>query len=189
MSSDLEQRASDADRERAVGELREHSVAGRLTLEELSERIDDAYAARTRGELERVTADLPAAPPARRSAARWMVSVIGDVKRTGRWRLAERSIAVAGIGDFNLDLRGAEIEDPEPTITIVSLIGDVSVVVPEGVGVEVGGLLVIGDRKYEAPSAPPHPGAPVVHLRVYALIGDVRLRVERSSGRDDRKED
>jgi hypothetical protein len=85
---------------------------------------------------------------------------------------------VVGIGDLTLDLRGAEIEAPESTITVVALVGDVSVVVPEGVDVEVGGMLVIGDRRHDAPGTPPHPGAPVVHLRVFALIGDVR--VERS---------
>jgi uncharacterized protein DUF1707/cell wall-active antibiotic response 4TMS protein YvqF len=180
VSSDVEQRVSEADRDRAVTELRDHSVAGRLTLEELSDRIESAYAARTKGELERVTADLPAAPAARRSATRWIVALIGDVKRTGRWRLAEKSVAVLGIGDLTLDLRGAEIEAPESTITVVALIGDVSVVVPDGVDVEIGGVLLIGDRTYDAPSASPHPGAPVVHLRVFALIGDVRVRVERS---------
>jgi Domain of unknown function (DUF1707)/Cell wall-active antibiotics response 4TMS YvqF len=178
--SSVEQRVSDADRERAVAELREHSVAGRLTLEELSDRIEQAYAARTKGELERVTSDLPAAPPARRSPTRWLVAVIGDVKRTGRWRLSEESVALLGIGDLTLDLRGAEIEHPEPTITVVALIGDVTVVVPEGVGVEIGGVVLIGDRKDDAPAAPPRPGAPLVHLRVFGLIADVRVRVESS---------
>lgn len=180
MSSDLEQRVSDADRDHVVTQLRDHSVAGRLTLEELSERIEGAYAARTKGELERVTADLPAAPAARRTTSRWIVALIGDLKRTGRWRLAEKSVAVLGIGDLHLDLRGAEISGLESTITVVALIGDVTVVVPEGVDVEIGGVLLIGDRRHDAPSTPPHPGAPVVHVRVFALIGDVRVRVERS---------
>ena len=44
--SDLpEIRVADADRERAVVALREHAVAGRLTLEEFGERVDQAYAA------------------------------------------------------------------------------------------------------------------------------------------------
>jgi Domain of unknown function (DUF1707)/Cell wall-active antibiotics response 4TMS YvqF len=180
LNADLEQRVSDADRDGAVAELREHSVAGRLTLEELSDRIDRAYGARTKGDLAPIAADLPAAPAARRSATRWLVALIGDVKRTGRWRLAEKTVAVLGIGDLTLDLRGAEIEAPESTITVVALIGDVSVLVPEGVDVDVGGILLIGDRGHDAPGTGPHPGAPVVRLRVFALIGDVRVRVERS---------
>jgi uncharacterized protein DUF1707 len=61
-------RASDADRERTATLLREHCADGRLTPEELSERLDTAYAARTVGELDALLHDLPAperpAPPA-----------------------------------------------------------------------------------------------------------------------------
>ena len=69
MTGSPELRASDADRERAVGRLREHSLAGRLTVEELDERSAAAFAATTVGELDALLADLPrerapAAPPA-----------------------------------------------------------------------------------------------------------------------------
>ena len=52
-------RASDADRERVAGRLRDHTVAGRLTTEELDERSGRAFAARTLGELDTLLADLP----------------------------------------------------------------------------------------------------------------------------------
>jgi hypothetical protein len=52
-------RVGDADRNRTAELLREAHVAGYLTLEELDERLGTALAARTRGELERLTADLP----------------------------------------------------------------------------------------------------------------------------------
>jgi hypothetical protein len=60
MAADPKIRASDDDRERAVTLLREHHAAGRLTVEEFNERIDQAYAARTVGELDELLADLPA---------------------------------------------------------------------------------------------------------------------------------
>jgi hypothetical protein len=76
-------RASDAERERAATLLRDHAAAGRLTPEELDERLDVAYAARTVGELEALAHDLPSdagdaaragagspARPAHREAAR-----------------------------------------------------------------------------------------------------------------------
>ncbi|MFI5615462.1 DUF1707 domain-containing protein [Amycolatopsis sp. NPDC051903] len=53
-------RASDADRERVVSRLREQVGEGRLTLDEFSERSAAAYAARTAGELDALTRDLPA---------------------------------------------------------------------------------------------------------------------------------
>jgi hypothetical protein len=52
-------RASDADRERVVDTLREHAGDGRLSVEELTERIDHAYSAKTVGELDVVLHDLP----------------------------------------------------------------------------------------------------------------------------------
>src|SRR6185503_4905719 len=62
-------RASDAEREAVVARLRDAAGEGRLTVEELDERIDAAYAARTRDELDPLTADLPAAGPGASPAA------------------------------------------------------------------------------------------------------------------------
>jgi len=59
MGDPSELRIADADREQLVDELREHAVAGRLTSEELEERIGKAYGATTRADLERLKADLP----------------------------------------------------------------------------------------------------------------------------------
>jgi hypothetical protein len=52
-------RVADADREQLIEELREHTVAGRLTSEELEERIGGAYGASTRADLDVLRADLP----------------------------------------------------------------------------------------------------------------------------------
>ena len=59
-------RASDEDRERLVSELNEHAVAGRMTTDELEERLQSAYAARTTAELDALRRDLPVT--ARRAA-------------------------------------------------------------------------------------------------------------------------
>lgn len=52
-------RASDADREHIVEELGVHAAEGRLNREELEERLDQAYAAKTVGDLEAVLSELP----------------------------------------------------------------------------------------------------------------------------------
>jgi Domain of unknown function (DUF1707) len=54
-------RASDAEREQTTSRLREACVEGRLSVAELVERLDAAYAARTLPELDALVADLPAA--------------------------------------------------------------------------------------------------------------------------------
>jgi hypothetical protein len=56
-------RASDDDRNRVVADLQRHATAGRLTLNEFSERAKRAYAAATHGELAGITHDLPPVPP------------------------------------------------------------------------------------------------------------------------------
>jgi Domain of unknown function (DUF1707) len=55
-------RASDADRERLVDELNEHAVAGRISTDELEERLTATYAARTTAELDALRRDLPVTP-------------------------------------------------------------------------------------------------------------------------------
>ena len=57
-------RISDAEREAAAAELREHFASGRLDQEELNERLSAAFAARTRGDLNAIFTDLPSAGPA-----------------------------------------------------------------------------------------------------------------------------
>src|SRR3954469_1985735 len=69
-SRDVDLRASDADRERVARSLREHYSAGRLSDDDLSERVETAYAARTTADLAALTADLPSPAPARRPPQR-----------------------------------------------------------------------------------------------------------------------
>jgi hypothetical protein len=61
-------RIGDAEREAAAAELREHYASGRLTLDELNERVDKVFAARTRGDLNALMTDLPSARPGWSSA-------------------------------------------------------------------------------------------------------------------------
>ena len=92
-----ELRASDADRERTADLLRHAAGEGRLTMDELDERLDIVYETRTQRELDRLTADVVVARrgrarrrarcrsgPAR--ASQWVVSVMSGHDRKGRWR-------------------------------------------------------------------------------------------------------
>jgi hypothetical protein len=62
VSDDAQLRASDAQRDSAAAEIREHYAAGRLSDDELTERLDAVYQARTQGELRELRRDLPALP-------------------------------------------------------------------------------------------------------------------------------
>jgi hypothetical protein len=66
---DYDLRIGDAERDATTARLRDHFVAGRLTLDELTERIDLALAAKTQGQIDGLMADLPRPPRAPRIPA------------------------------------------------------------------------------------------------------------------------
>ena len=176
MSGELEKRASDAEREQVVVRLRDASAEGRLTLEELSDRTALAYTARSHAELVPLTEDLPTTlQPSRRKPVRWMGTLIGDVRRTGRWRMGEKTRVVMGIGDCHLDLRTAALEGDEVRVTISQIIGDTTVVVPRHVDVELSGFFLIGEKSLVGSEEELSPVAPLVHIRAFGLIGELRV--------------
>ena len=89
-------RASDADRERVARTLGEHGAAGRLTPEELEQRLDAAYAARTQGDLERLLDDLPPTPaPRAEDPARAVAAAAGG--SGWFWPILLMLVAVLGL--------------------------------------------------------------------------------------------
>jgi hypothetical protein len=166
-------RVSDADRERAAAELREHCTAGRLTLEELSERLEEAYTAQTSADLERVRRELPEqAPTPRRRPKRLTLAAFGSFVRRGRWRVGRRTLAISVFGDVDLDLREAEVQRSVVTVSVLALFGNVDVYVPDAAEVDAGGVVIFGHRR-EWGRDEPRPGAPLVRVRVLALFGTV----------------
>ena len=59
MATGYNVRIGDADREAIAAQLREHYADGRLTLDELNERLDQMFAAKTKADLNVVMRDLP----------------------------------------------------------------------------------------------------------------------------------
>jgi hypothetical protein len=84
-------RVSDADRDRVTAQLRDHFAEGRLTQEELDERISAALSAKTFGDLRHVMADLPSPSPCRPERHRTLSglgppgSSTGTARRYCRW--------------------------------------------------------------------------------------------------------
>jgi hypothetical protein len=170
-------RASDEDREHTVALLREASVDGRLTLEELADRTERAQLARTRPDLAELTADLPAAAPARAAAPdteRNHVLFSAHARR-GRWRPARSSRYLNVCGTLDLDLRQAVLPGPEIDLAVTSWFGTTTVLVPEGVEVELTGGGLGATRRVEVEGTP-GPDAPVVRVRTRGPFGTVRVR-------------
>jgi hypothetical protein len=168
-------RASDAERERAVERLRAASAAGRLTLEELSERVAAAYDARTHDEREQLVRDLPdatepgTAVTARRRATRILFSLFGSTEREGRIRVRRRVTCLTAFGNIDLDLRRATLEGDVITIVAIGAFAALDVYVPEGVEVDFRGVAVFGHARARGNDPPPRAGAPLIRVFAFSL--------------------
>jgi Domain of unknown function (DUF1707)/Cell wall-active antibiotics response 4TMS YvqF len=188
-----ELRVSDAEREATVVWLREAGGEGRLTLEELAERVERADAARTRGDLDALTADLPRSmpggaaslPDAPRKERRWVVAIMGGEERRGRWRPSRRTNAIAVMGGVDIDLREAELADGAEILAI-PVMGAVTVTVPEGVSVEMSGFALMGGNAGPDDKVLPLPNAPVVRVRAFSLMGGVVVERKKARRRGQR---
>ncbi len=170
-------RASDGDREAVAARLNEAVGDGRLTLQEFGERLDRAFAARTRGALAALTEDLPAMGPVRGPGRlrRVMLGIFWDSRRAGPQPLEDEITAIALLGDAVIDLRGAKAASKEMTIRAYALLNDVDVIVPEGVAVELSGVAVVGDNRNMTRPVPAGTSRFVVKIHGHAVLGDVQV--------------
>ena len=173
----MDVRASDAERDATVDVLRGAAAEGRLTFEELSDRIEAASNAVMRKDLALLTADLPAALEIR-SAEPDNVRTMGDVKRSGAWVVPAECRFRSYLGNIKLDLRQATITTQTIYIDAHTPFGNIDLLVPEGVHVEVRANPVVGKLKQET-TGPPTPGAPRIILTGGTWFGDVKVRNRR----------
>ena len=148
---------------------------GRLTLEEHSERVARAYSARTLGDLAELTADLAeaSAQPLRLDGSKAALGLFGNDERAGRWVVPENFAATAIFGEVNLDLTEALLQRPHVILHATAIFGNVHVLVPEGVNVEMSGTSIVGGRINHVRAF--HEG-PVVDIRAFTVFGLVTAR-------------
>ena len=185
-------RASDADRERVANVLREAAGDGRLTMDELDERLDSVYAAKTYAELEPITHDLPDAgdvhapassPAVRLDPARFggvptssgAVAILGGFSRKGDWVVPKEFTAFMFMGGGEIDLRDARFSEREVTIHIVAIMGGCEVIVPEDATVYVTGIGILGAFEH-SDSGPGSADGPVITINGVAFMGGVDVK-------------
>lgn len=202
-------RASDADREAVSAVIRDAAGDGRLGLDEVDERLDAVWKARTYGELALVTDDLPVpaalldrgtptavVTPVRAGTAEpertpvvpgatrergAAVAVFGEHRRTGAWRVPAQLTAVALFGSVDLDLRRATLTARETVIHVFAMFGGIEITVPDDVEVHVTGVGIMGGYQ-GPPDGGERPGAPVVRVVGAAVMGGVEVRRRPRSG-------
>jgi hypothetical protein len=198
-----ELRVSDADREQVAETLRQAAGEGRLTMDELDERLSSAYAAKTFSDLAPLTSDLPgvAGPrPAPVPGGRVLdrvggsgtshvaVAIMGGFTRKGPWVAPRKFTAFALMAGGSIDLREARFSEPVLTIYAVAIMGGIEVICPEDVEVVVHQVPIMGgvDGPKGITQDPP-PGAPRVEVWAVAVMGGVDVKVKPPKGESKRR--
>jgi hypothetical protein len=172
--------ASDVERERTVELLRTAVVDGRLTLEEFTDRVGLAQTARTDQDLAILGSDLPAHPavvPAGEPVRH--LALCSRLVRRGQWEIPRRSAYRCLFGTVDLDLGQAHLAGPEVEIDVFNLFGTVTLIVPEGVRVDLQGGGPFASQVVQPPDVPPVDGAPTLRIKVRGSGGTLYVRNQR----------
>jgi uncharacterized protein DUF1707 len=166
-----ELRASHDDRDRVVEVLRVSAGDGRLTAEELDQRLELALTARTYGELAKLISDLPASgsvasvpatAPQPKEVAR-IDCTSGHVRRVDRWVVPQRMEVKVTSGHVMLDFTDAIITQPTLQLNIEVRSGHVVLRTKPGIVVDADDVAIrSGQVKVRAPWGPDVP----VRLRI-----------------------
>ena len=135
------------DRDQVAEQLRVAAGDGRLTAEELDERLETALTARTYGELEVLLTDLPApgrpatpgAVPAPVPEAKELIQLKishGTIRRDGRWVVPRRLTVEARHGSVVMDFSDAIISQPTLDLSVSVAHGNIVLIVPPEVVVD-----------------------------------------------------
>jgi len=133
-------RASYADRDRVVDELRVAGGDGRLSAEELDTRLEGALSARTLGELAELTADLPIAPAAKGKDALVVEQRGGRYVREGHWPVPARIELRTQECRVTLDFTHAVIASNVLRIETDMVHGKLFIVTSPGIVIDTDGL-------------------------------------------------
>jgi len=181
-----EHRIGDRDRRAVDDRLQRATGEGLLTLAEYDERSGQLWRARTRSELEAVTADLPpeSGPPVPDTGqpgrpARRLWAVLSEDKMSGVVLPGQRLQATAILGSAQVDLRRDDLP-AHVDLQVVSLLGEVVVLVRPDVTVRLSGASVLGSREVQLPGHAP--ATPVVDINAIAVLGSVVVRSTSETG-------
>lgn len=181
-----------ADRERVVQALGVHFAFDRLTLDAYEDRLERAYRAVSRPQLEALLQDLPSASgeelaatptpllvPASEVAPRGIISaILGGIERRGSWVVPQHLKVWAVMGGAVIDLREARFAPGVTEIELFACLGGVEVIVPPGVRVETSSMsAVAGGIENKAGDATAlSPLHPVVRLSGLVIFGGVEVK-------------
>ena len=96
--------------------------------------------------------------------------------RKGRWRLGARATNVNLMGGANLDLNTVELAGERTELREISIMGGADIRVPEGLRVEISEFGFLGGNDVNLGDHPQPTAGPVLHLKLFALMGGNNVR-------------
>ena len=190
-----ELRASHADRDLIAEQLRIAAGDGRLTMEELDERLEKALNARTGSELALLVTDLPAlasipgaglAVPAKAKELVELEVSSGSMAREGHWVVPRAMNVRVGSGSVKLDLTEAVVSGPVLEIQATVRSGSLTIITKPGIEVVVDEVsLSSGSAKVRQPKGvAPTPTVLRVEVSGSVRSGSITARPPRRSFMD-----
>ncbi|MBK3580862.1 DUF1707 domain-containing protein [Streptomyces sp. MBT65] len=175
-------RASHADRDRVVDVLTGAAGDGRLTAEELDERVEAALTARTLGELAVLTADLPVVAGATQVEVKDVARIEqhgGSTRRGDGWVVPRRLEIQSRLGDVTLDFTQAVITQATLRIDLDMHLGALRLLLPPGIVVSTDDL-VLSYSKVKT-RGPGDAGAPVeLRIEIAGQLGFGKVLIRRT---------
>lgn len=195
-------RVSDNDRQKVADVLRDAAGEGRIDLEELDERLELTWGAKTYADLVPITADLhlpthlqppygqPSYAPVQRpgyvpaTGHASSTAILGECKRQGVWSVPEHHSAFALMGSVVLDLRQAQLSAHDTQINASTIMGEVKIIVPAHFGVVIDGTPIMGEFGHGKDKVPAEvgPDSPTIRVRGLALMGSVTVQRQPAPG-------
>jgi hypothetical protein len=177
-----ELRASHEDRDKIVEVLRVAAGDGRLTAEELDERLESALTAKTYGELAVLITDLPTAPPTmavQAATAKDLITIdcrSGNAKRDGRWTVPQRIEAKITSGNVTLDFTQAVVAQGVLRIDTEVRSGNLTIITRPGIAADTDDVSVrSGNIKIRHPWRPDVPE--VLRIEIAGKVGSGNITV------------
>ena len=196
-------RVSDNDRHRVADILRDAAAEGRIDIEELDERLESTYAAKTYGDLVPITSDLPvpraSGAPAPRPqpaqpavpASRYdsSIAIMGGVSRKGVWEIGPTHTAFAMMAGIDIDLRQAKFTSRETVIHANAFWAGIDIIVNEHTNVIVEGIGIMGafDQGKDKVAPDLGPDSPTVRVKGVALMSGVTVQRRPMPGKNKRR--
>jgi len=179
-------RIGDAERHHVAEILRQAAGEGRITLAELDERLEAAYAARTYADLVPLTGDLPSAysvpsvpatphPSGVPATRERHLCILSGLERKGVWTVPEELRVVAFMGGADLDLRRARFAAGECTLIVNTVMGGVDIKVGPEVNVVMEGTAILGGYSGPGKHAAPAADGPTLRIKGFAFLGGVSV--------------